>query len=39
MGKDAPLIEQALKDSAVPVYAAANMIQAVKIAASLGWQR
>lgn len=35
MGKDAPLIEQALKDSSVPVYAAANMIQAVKIAASL----
>ncbi|MDD5275464.1 MAG: UDP-N-acetylmuramoyl-L-alanine--D-glutamate ligase [Methylovulum sp.] len=35
MGKDAPLIEQALKDSSVPVYAAENMKQAVKIAASL----
>ncbi len=35
MGKDAPLIEQALKDSSVPVYAAENMKQAVKIAAGL----
>ncbi|MDP2904357.1 MAG: UDP-N-acetylmuramoyl-L-alanine--D-glutamate ligase [Methylovulum sp.] len=35
MGKDAPLIEQALKNSAVPVYAAENMVQAVQIAARL----
>jgi len=35
MGKDAPLIEQALKDSSVPVYAAENMVQAVQIAAGI----
>ncbi len=35
MGKDAPLIKQALKDSSVPVYAADNMVQAVQIAAGL----
>ena len=35
MGKDAPLIEQALKDSSVPVYAAENMAQAVQIAAGI----
>jgi UDP-N-acetylmuramoylalanine--D-glutamate ligase len=34
MGKDAGLIEQALRDC-VPVYTAKNMVQAVQIAASL----
>ena len=34
MGKDAPLIEQVLEGSPVPVYKADNMIQAVQIAAS-----
>ncbi|MGZ8189950.1 MAG: UDP-N-acetylmuramoyl-L-alanine--D-glutamate ligase [Methylococcaceae bacterium] len=34
MGKDAPLIEQAL-NGCVPVYAAGNMSEAVKIAASI----
>jgi UDP-N-acetylmuramoylalanine--D-glutamate ligase len=35
MGKDAPLIKQALEGSSVPVYSAENMVQAVQIAASL----
>ncbi|MDO9105663.1 MAG: UDP-N-acetylmuramoyl-L-alanine--D-glutamate ligase [Methylovulum sp.] len=35
MGKDGPLIGQALKASDVPVYAAENMVQAVQIAAGL----
>ncbi len=35
MGKDAPLIEKALQGTAVPVYSAENIGQAVQIAASL----
>lgn len=35
MGKDAPLIEQALKGSSLPVYLADNMPQAVRIAADV----
>lgn len=35
MGQDAPLIKEALQGSSVPVYAAQDIVQAVKIAASL----